>query len=201
MVDAGPLLRGYLLFVILPLWIVAGLADYLLHKRTRIEENAGVPESVLHAVQLAEVGIPTLLALLLDINALIFLLLLIGLILHEVTALWDLSYASRRRYVSPLEQHVHSFMEVLPLTATLVLTVMYWNQFAALFGFGAELPRFELRAKPNPIPTPYLVAVLLCVTAFVVLPYAEELWRCLRAAPSRRIRDNTKQSLRPSQAA
>jgi hypothetical protein len=201
MVDLGVLLRSYLLFFIFPLWIVAGLIDYLLHRRTRIEENAGVRESLLHAVQLAEVGIPILFALLLDINALILLLILIGLILHEVTALWDVSYASRRRYVSPLEQHVHSFMEVLPLTAALFVSVLYWNQFAALFGFGPEPPRFELQPKANPIPTPYLIALLLCVTGFVVLPYVEELWRCIRASLSRRIRENARQGLRPSQAA
>src|SRR5512146_1114901 len=120
MVEIG-LLRQYLLFLIFPLWIVAGLADYVLHKRTRIEETAGTKESLLHLVQLGETGIPVVFALLLDINALIFLVMLTGLVLHEVTALWDVSYASRRRYVSPLEQHVHSFMEVLPLTALLLV--------------------------------------------------------------------------------
>jgi hypothetical protein len=200
MVEIG-LLRQYLLFLIFPLWIVAGLADYVLHKRTRIEETAGTKESLLHLVQLGETGIPVVFALLLDINALIFLVMLTGLVLHEVTALWDVSYASRRRYVSPLEQHVHSFMEVLPLTALLLVSVMYWNQFAALFGFGPEPPRFELRPKSNPIPTPYLVALLLGIACFVVLPYAEELWRCIRVAPSRQLRDNTKQTLRSSQAA
>lgn len=200
MVDAG-LLRDYLLFLIFPLWIVAGLTDYLLHKRTRIEETAGTNESLLHAVQLAEVGIPIVLALFLDINALIFLMMLTGLVLHEVTALWDLRFASRRRYVSPLEQHVHSFMEVLPFMALSFVIVMYWNQFIALFGFGPEPPRFELRPKTTPLSTGYLVVLLLSMGCFVVLPYAEELWRCIRAAPPRRVRDHAKQSLRPSQAA
>jgi hypothetical protein len=200
MVDVG-LLRHYLLFIIFPLWIVAGFTDYVLHRHTRIEEHAGTQESVLHAVQLGEIGIPVLFALLLDINALIFLVMLTGLILHEITAFWDVSYAARRRYVSPFEQHVHSFMEVLPLMAVSFVIVMYWNQFAALFGFGPETPRFELRPKSNPIPPPYLAALFVCLICFVVLPYGEELWRCIRAAPSRRVRDNTKQSLRPPQAA
>lgn len=153
--DIGVPLREYLLFFILPLWIVAGLTDYVLHKRTRIEETAGTRESVLHALQLAEAGVPVLLALFLDINALIILLMLIGFVLHEITALWDLSYASRRRYVSPLEQHVHSFMEVLPLMALSFVTIMYWNQFTALWGVGPEAPRFALHPKANPIPTGY----------------------------------------------
>jgi hypothetical protein len=135
-------------------------------------------------LQLSEVGIPVLLALLLEVNALIILVMLIGLVLHEMTALWDLHYASARRYVSPIEQHVHSFLEILPLMAVSFVTVMYWNQFAALFGLGVEAPRFELRAKSNPLPTLHLVALLASVACCVVLPYAEELWRCLRARPA-----------------
>jgi hypothetical protein len=200
MVEIG-LLRHYLFFAIFPLWILAGLTDYFLHKRTRIEENAGTRESLLHIAQLGEIGIPLILALLLEINALMFLLMLFGLVLHEITALWDVSYASSRRYVSPLEQHVHSFMEVLPVTALLFVSVLYWSQFAALFGFGPESPRFELRPKANPIPTAYVVTLLISATGFVVFPYAEELWRCIRAAPSRRVRDNRKQVLQPSKAA
>jgi hypothetical protein len=200
MLDADLLLRQYLLFFILPLWMLAGLTDYVLHKRTRIEETAGIKESVLHALQLGEAGLPVLLALLLEINALIILFMLIGLLLHEVTALLDVSYASSRRYVSPLEQHVHSFMEVLPLMALSFVTVMYWNQFAALFGLGPETPGFDLRSKSHPISWLYLAVLLLCSACFIVLPYAEELWRCFRAA-SRGGKDNVKQTLRPSRAA
>lgn len=200
MLDAGLLLRQYLLFFILPLWMLAGLTDYVLHKRTRIEATAGIKESVLHALQLGEAGLPVLLALLLEINALIMLFMLIGLVLHEVTALLDVRYASSRRYVSPLEQHVHSFMEVLPLMALSFVTVMYWNQFAALFGFGPETPRFDLRPKSHPISSVYLAVLLFCIACFIVLPYTEELWRCFRAA-SRGQKDKAKQTLRPSRAA
>jgi hypothetical protein len=199
--DIGLLLRDYLLFFILPLWIVAGLTDYVLHRHTRIEETAGTKESILHALQLAEAGIPVVLALLLDINALLILVMLIGFVLHEITALWDLSCAARRRYVSPLEQHVHSFMEVLPLMALSFVTIMYWNQFLALFGFGQEPARFTLHPKSTPVPAGYLLPLLLSVVCLVVLPYAEELWRCLRTASSRRLRENTRQTLRPSAAA
>ena len=200
MLDAGLLLRQYLLFFILPLWMLAGLTDYVLHKRTRIEDTAGIKESVLHALQLGEAGLPVLLALLLEINALIILFMLIGLVLHEVTALLDVRYASSRRYVSPLEQHVHSFMEVLPLMALSFVTVMYWNQFAALFGIGPETPRFDLRPKSHPISSVYLAVLLFCIACFIVLPYTEELWRCFRAA-SRGQKGNAKQTLRPSRAA
>lgn len=155
--DQDLLLRQYLLFFILPLWMLAGLTDYVLHWRARIEDTAG-------------------------------------------TALWDVDYASRRRYVSPFEQHVHSFMEVLPLMALSFITVMYWNQFAALFGFGPETARFELHPKTNPISSVYLVALLLCLACFSMLPYAEELWRCLRSARRER-QENVRQAMRQTRAA
>jgi len=201
MVDAGPLLRQYLLLVIVPLWMAAGFIDYVQHKRTRIEETAGTKESVLHAAQLAEGGIPVLLALLLDINALIIAIMVVGLLFHEVTALWDVSYASRRRYVSPFEQHVHSFMEVLPFMALSFVTVLYWNQFTSLFGLGPEAARFELRPKSEPLSSLYLGLLLLSIVAFVVLPYGEELWRCVKASPSRRLKANVKEAVHTSQAA
>ena len=195
------LLRHYLLFFILPLWMAAGVTDYVLHKRTQIEENAGTKESILHALQLGEAGIPVMLALLLEVNAFTFLVMVLAFILHELTSLWDVSYASAHRYVSPLEQHVHSFMEVLPLMALSFVTILYWNQFVALIGLGPEPPRFELRPKSNPLSTGYLVVLFSSIILFVVLPYGEELWRCLRASRARHIRHNTKQIFRPSQAA
>lgn len=120
--------------------------------------------------------------------------------LHEITAVWDVSYAAKRRYVSPLEQHVHSFMEVLPLMALSFVTVMYWDQFAALFGSGPEPPLFELRSKSDPLSPMYLAVLFLCIAGFIVLPYSEELWRCARAAPRGR-KENLRQPLRPPRAA
>jgi hypothetical protein len=180
--DPALLVRQYLLYLIIPLWLLAGLADYFLHRRTKIEENAGTKESVLHALQLGEAGVPVLLGLLFDINALVIAVMLVALVVHEVTALWDVTYAHTRRYIGPLEQHIHSFMEVLPIMAVSFVTILYWNQFTALFGWGPEEPRFELRAKDDPLPTGYLVALFSFIAVFIVLPYGEELWRCIRAA-------------------
>src|SRR5690349_17776061 len=146
------LVRYYLLYFILPLWILAGMTDYFLHKRTRIENTSGTKESILHLLQLTEAGVPVVLGLLFDINALIMAVMLGAVVLHEATALWDVTYAHTRRYIGPLEQHVHSFMEVLPIMAVSFVTVLYWNQFLALFGLGPQSPRFELRAKPDPLP-------------------------------------------------
>ena len=184
--DPAFLIRQYLLFFILPLWIAAGLADYLLHRRTHIEVTSGTKESLLHALQLSEAGIPVIMGLLLDINSLVLLMMLVALLAHEATALWDVHVAIHRRYVGVLEQHVHSFLELLPLMGVSFVTILYWDQFLALFGLGSEPGRFEFRAKSNPLSLVYLIGSFGAVGLLIVLPYGEELWRCISTARQRR---------------
>lgn len=100
---------------------------------------------------------------------------------HEATALWDVSYAIERRYVSPLEQHVHSFLEMIPLMAGSFVAVLHWPQLLALFGLGTEPARFAISWKPEPLPITYVAAVLGAALLFELLPYLEELWRAWRA--------------------
>ena len=47
---------------VMPLWLGAGLADWYIHRRTRIEDTAGARESMIHALMFAETGIPVLLS-------------------------------------------------------------------------------------------------------------------------------------------
>lgn len=195
-IDPALLVRYYILYFILPLWILAGLTDYFLHKRTKIEDNTGIKESLLHALQLGEAGIPVIFGLLFDINALIIAVMLGALVIHEATALWDVTYAHTRRYIGPLEQHIHSFMEILPIMAVSFVTILYWNQFLALIGLGSQPPRFELKAKDDPLSPGYLIALFFTIAILIILPYGEELWRCIRTA---RYRVNNR-SLLPSSA-
>ena len=48
--------RRLLLGGVMPLWLGAGLADWYLHRRTRIEDTAGPRESALHSLMFAETG-------------------------------------------------------------------------------------------------------------------------------------------------
>jgi hypothetical protein len=103
--------------------------------------------------------------------------------MHGGTAYWDQRYAQPRRRVDPLEQHVHSLLEVLPMTAAFLLTALHWDQARALTGPGR--PDFGLRLKSrDPLSVSARVRLLAAVTAFGILPYAEELWRCLRTTPT-----------------
>jgi hypothetical protein len=180
--------QSMLMYFVLPLWLAAGFADYLCHRATSIESTSGPKESLLHLLQLSEMAVPTLAAIFLEINALIILVMIVSLILHQLTAMWDVRYAYHRREVRPIEQHVHSVLEMLPLAALLIIVLVHWPQFLALFGMGAEATDFALRLKDPPLPWLYVTAILTLVVLFEVLPYLEELVRTLRArwnAPSR----------------
>jgi hypothetical protein len=102
-VDAA---QAILMYFVLPVWLAAGFADYLCHRASAIERTSGWKESLLHLLQLGEMAVPTLAAIFLEINALIILVMIICLIAHEATAIWDVHYAYSRREVTPTEQHV-----------------------------------------------------------------------------------------------
>jgi hypothetical protein len=167
------------MYFVLPLWLPAGFADYLCHRASHIESTSGPKESLLHLLQLSEMAIPTLAAIFLEINALTIAVMIVCLLLHEATAIWDVSYAYRTREVRPIEQHIHSFLEMLPL-GLLVIVTLHWGQFLALFGLGVEKPLLDLRLKQPPLPWLYVTVILALVLLFEVLPYLEELVRGLR---------------------
>ena len=169
-----------LMYFILPLWLAAGFADYLCHRASHIEATSGPKESALHLLQFAEMALPTLAAIFLEINALIILTGIICLVLHEATAIWDVSYAYATREVTPTEQHVHSFLEMLPLMGLTIIVILHWGQFLALFGWGTERADFGIRLKEPPLPWLYVTVMLTLVLLFEVLPYFEELARTLR---------------------
>jgi hypothetical protein len=81
-----------------------------------------------------QVGIPLLAAMFLEVNALIIAAMLATFLIHEETALWDVSYATTARTVTPIDQHVHSFLEMIPLMAIVCVVSIHWSQFLALFG-------------------------------------------------------------------
>jgi hypothetical protein len=177
------LLQHFLMYLVVPVWLLAGLTDYFCHRASHIERTSGVAESLLHLLQFGEVGVPLLAALFLEINAAVLLVMLAGLALHQATAMWDVSYANAMRRVTPIEQHVHGVLEMVPAVATAVVAILHWPQFMALLGAGEA--DFALQFKRSPLPGWYLGAVMLGVALCGVLPYGEELVRTVR---SRQIR-------------
>jgi hypothetical protein len=178
--DEERALRRYLLYVLLPLWFVPGIADWYWHKRSDIEHTAGTHESLTHALMMASVGLPVTAALLCDINALVLVMMMAGVVSHEAVSYWDVSYARERREVAAIEQHTHSFLEMLPVMAMSMAICLKPRQFAAIFGRGDEPARWKLEPKRPRLTIRYIATILTGVTAFVVVPYAEEFVRCWR---------------------
>ncbi|MEO7427667.1 MAG: hypothetical protein ABI036_20960 [Fibrobacteria bacterium] len=52
------LLRGFLLYIILPAWVFCGFFDYHCHKHTKIEETTGLRETMLHTLMRIRGGLP-----------------------------------------------------------------------------------------------------------------------------------------------
>ena len=93
----------------------------------------------------------------------------------------DLSRASQliqKRTVSPVEQHIHGVLEMIPFLAILIVSIMYWPAVLSLVGQGPAT--FAPALKRPPLPAWYLAGVLAAVIGLAVLPYAEELLRTLR---------------------
>ena len=144
-----------LMYLALPLWIAAGLADWHFHRRTRIAVTSGLPENLLHWLMYAQVGVAMAVVVWFELNAAVLAVVTGVFLLHEVTVYADLQYSTLRRDVGPGEQMVHSFLELLPLLALALLALIAWPQA--------------------------LAATLVCNA----LPLAQETWSCIRARPPR----------------
>ena len=176
------LLKAILMYGVVPLWAAAGTGDYLCHRASRIEETSGPKESMMHLLELIEAGAPLLAVLFLEVNAAILVFMMLGLVVHQATAVWDVRYANETREVSPTEQHVHGIMEMLPLMAVVLVAVIHWPALLSLLGHAAASYAIEL--KEPPLPGWYLASVLAAAGG-VGLLYVEELARTLHARRQR----------------
>jgi hypothetical protein len=180
--DAETATRRFLLYFMLPAWLIPGVVDWVWHKKTDIEHTSGAGESLIHCLMMSEVGVPVVMGLVLEINPLTLSLMLGHTLVHEATAFWDVAYATKhQRQVLPREQHTHSFLEVLPFMAVSSMVCLHWDQFLAIWGVGGRKGRWRLRLKKERLPAGYLRRILGAIVATLAVPYANELWRCVRA--------------------
>jgi hypothetical protein len=172
--------QNYILYFILPFWFVVGFADYLCHRATSIERTSGLKESLIHALMFTEITIPVVLGLFFEITSLMLLVILVAYFVHEATAIWDVSYAQDRRKIHVVEQHIHSYLAVIPFMVASFVICLHWNDFVGLFGIGDAIPDFSLKWKRPQLSVKYHIGLNLAAATFLGAPYAEELWRCYR---------------------
>lgn len=165
------------MYVLVPAWLLAGLADWVCHRSSHIELTSGPKESILHLLQLVTAGLPMLAVLFLEVNAAILLTVAIGLALHQATAVVDVRYANATRTVSPFEQHIHGVLEMAPAIAAAAVAILHWPDVQTLLGGSGN---FTLSWKRDPLPRWYLALSMAGVLLAGVLPYAEELVRTVR---------------------
>lgn len=182
------LLRDTLLYLLMPLWLLTGFADYLCHRVLRIEHTAGIREALLHWLLLAEIGAGLAGAFFFEINAGMLALLLAACAAHEFTTWQDLLYASRQRRIPVAEQWVHSLQLVLPWAGWIGLALLHWPQALAMAGLGDARAEWTLHWKQPVVPVSYLIGLASGSVCLVLLPFAEETLRCWRVnAATRRL--------------
>lgn len=136
-----------------------GLADFIIHRRAALPQTSGVRESALHGVQIFFVGIGVLVWAVFESSWAVAALLGGLAVLHAVAAYADTMVADATRHVAPVEQHVHSVLDIAP-----------WG-FAAFTAFTAE-PTWALTWDSKPISV--WAALILPPVPLVLMPWVAE---------------------------
>jgi hypothetical protein len=144
-------------------WLAAGAGDFLRHRRTDLPHTSGVAESASHLVQLALLALAIIVGLAFEMGRAIALLLLVLVVVHAAVGYWDTQVAfNRRRVVAPLEQHIHSVLDMAPWIALGWAIATTWPA-AASDGWDVALRR-------PPLPVAVWLAMLLPATVLSVAP-------------------------------
>jgi len=174
-----------LMYLVFPVWVAAGLADWWCHRRSGIERTSGLRESLWHWLLFAEIGAAMLAVAFLEIDAAVLAWVFAVFVVHELTVYFELRWVMPQREITAFESMVHSFMEVLPLASLALLAVSAWDRLAD----------WSVRLKDEPMPVAYLLGAGAAVLLFNAVPLIEETLRCwkrrgaLRSDPA--LRDST----------
>lgn len=184
--TTNDLLVRLILYGILPIWGISGFIDWCCHRATKIETTSGLKESLLHSVMGIQVGLPILLGLSFKINFLVIFIAFLALILHEVAAHKDVSFAAPRREISIWEMHVHNYMATLPLYLFALILILNWPVMEKVWSGDwsnewSLIPLTQRFGGNDYLPTYLIFMGILCI-----FPYIEENIRCWRAARKRR---------------
>ena len=102
---------AYILYLV---WLGFGCMDFAIHRRTALALTSGLRESALHGFQLLVAGVGVLLWVASDSSWTVVALLGCLAAVHAAAAYADTVVAVQKRRVTPLEQHVHSVLDIAP---------------------------------------------------------------------------------------
>ena len=173
------IVRNYLLFFLLPVWVVVGALDWWCHRRAGIE-RFGPYEPLLHLVLISLAGFPILLGLFLEITAPILAVMILCLVAHEAVGYIDVRWATHRRGIPPFEQRLHDYLAAIPFAALSLIVVLHWQDLVLLVTQPIEALAQPLRLRSPPLPAGIVAGILGFVVIGNVLPFLEEFARALR---------------------
>ncbi len=148
-----------LAYVAYLVWLSFGCVDFAIHRRTALPLTSGLRESALHGFQLLIAGAGVLLWAALDSSRAVVALLGCLAAIHAAAAYADTVVAVQRRAVTPMEQHVHSVLDIAP-----------WG-FVGYTAWAAE-PTWRMTWGPQPFWV--WVALVLPTLPTVLLPWMAE---------------------------
>jgi hypothetical protein len=169
------LLGGFLAWVLYPLWLIGGAADYICHRRTDIQRTSGIQESWLHVAQFLAISLVFVGAVLLQITLPVVIALVLLVVAHTVLSFIDVSYTLGRRHISASEQHAHGLLNVIPLIAVALLAILNWQTMLA----PSSGP--VVRLKDEPLPATHVAMLLGSFSVLAGGPVIEEWLRTYRA--------------------
>lgn len=154
-VEASVAYAGYLV------WLAAGLGDFACHRRTDLPRTSGVAESVMHLLQIGVLGVAIVVGLAFELGPAIAWVLAGLVVVHSVLGYVDTRIAfGRKRVILPVEQHLHSVMDMAPVVALGWGVATSWPAAIA----GSAVPVLRSPALPVEVWVAVLVpAALLCV--------------------------------------
>ena len=171
--ELWPAYCGYLI------WLLAGLGDFLCHWRTDLPHTSGVAESVSHSMELALLGLAVVTGLAFEIGPAASWLIFAFVVAHAIVGYVDTRIAfSRQRVIAPIEQHIHSVLDMAPLIGFAWLMIATWP--APIEGDAS------LQLRQPRLPPGMWIAALLPPVVLCIVPALLELRAAWRVARSRR---------------
>jgi hypothetical protein len=177
------LFRRLLLFVLIPIWELAGLADWWCHRRTDIEHTSGWRESIFHLVMLGEGSVPVFIGLFAKPSPAALVFTYLATAVHTATAWWDVAFTAPQRRITDGEDRVHLVLQVVPALMAAGMSAVWPQATKGLVHRERAPESLEPASRRELPPASGVIALLLCAALLTVLPHAEEFLRCVTTRP------------------
>ena len=109
-------------------------------------------------------------------------ILVVSVLLHTALGYADVAFTDGRRRISPLEQHVHGFMTVLPIVAVGIVAIVHWEDI--------QSSGWVLQLRNDSISRSKAVMLLLSYFGIAGIPIVEELIRTSRGFSHHQLENN-----------